>query len=84
MKALLTFVKACIGRLPELFTDPKDGTLSHTRIGMIIAGAAFTFKMVHDMPDDPLLWLTYLGTVGSYAVARQAVSQRMGSNNAGQ
>jgi hypothetical protein len=67
-------------RLPELYTDPKDGTLSHTRIGMIVAGLVFTVKMAAHMPDSWELWLTYMGTVGGYAVARQWVAGKAQQN----
>lgn len=63
-------------KLPELYTDPKDGTLSHTRVGAIIAGTVFTTKMIMHMPNDWELWGMYMGTVGFYAVARQMVATR--------
>lgn len=65
-----------IQRLMELVTDPKDGTLSHTRCGMIIAGTTFTYKMAVDLPDSWELWLVYLGTVGGYGIARQWMAKR--------
>lgn len=67
------FLKWLLG---DLVTDPKDCTVSHTRVGMLIAGATFTAKMLVDMPDDWALWLVYLGTVGGYGVARQWLSSR--------
>lgn len=63
-------------RAPELYTDTSDRSLSHTRIGMILAGAVFTFKMLHDLPEGWEMWATYMGTVGGYAIARQMVASR--------
>lgn len=71
-------ISAIYQRILELLTDVQDGRMSHTKIGVIIAGAAFTYKMVADKPDDPYLWLVYMGTVGGYAVAKQLIRQRAG------
>ena len=79
-KIVYGHVIAFATRLPELYTDPKDGTLSHTRVGTIIAGAVFTLKMVRDMPDSWELWGMYMGTVGFYAVARQMVAAKSSRN----
>jgi len=68
---------ATLGRaLLGLVRDPKDGTLSHTRVGMVLAGAVMTAKMVRDMPDEPQLWGIYMATVGGYAVLRQYLAGR--------
>lgn len=68
---------AIVGRaLYSLIRDPKDGTLSHTRVGMILAGSVMTAKMVRDMPDEPQLWGIYMATVGGYAVLRQYLAGR--------
>lgn len=68
-------------RAPELYTDPKDKTLSHTRVGAIIAGFVFTVKMAAHMPDSWELWGMYMGTVGFYAVARQMVATKTKVNS---
>lgn len=73
-------IKALRTRFLELVTDPVDHRMSHTKIGVMIAGAAFTYKMVLDRPDDPVLWLVYMGTVGGYAVAKQFIHQRFGQS----
>lgn len=63
-------------RWRQLIEDQKDGRLSHTKIGAILAGVVFTFKMVKSLPDDPWLWFTYMGTVGGYAIAAKAITAR--------
>lgn len=62
-------------RMPELYTG-AEGKLSHSKIGMIIAGACFTAKMLIDLPDDWELWATFVGTVGGYAAARDLVKRK--------
>lgn len=63
-------------RIPELYTDPVTGRLSHSKGGMLIAGMCFTAKMLLDMPDDWELWATFVGTVGGYAAARDLVKRK--------
>lgn len=72
-------IEAIKRRLLELLTDRADGRMSHTKIGFMIAGATFTYKMLVDRPADATLWLVYMGTVGGYAVAKQFINTRYGS-----
>lgn len=69
-------------RIPELYTG-AEGKLSHSKIGMIIAGASFTAKMLLDMPDDWELWAVFVGTVGGYAAARDIVKRKFAAGAEG-
>lgn len=68
--------------MPELYTDPRDGTLSHTRIGMIIAGAVFVRHMIIHQPQGWEIWLAFMGSVGGYAIGRQLVASKKGAADA--
>jgi hypothetical protein len=69
-------------RFLELVTDSSDGKLSWSKCGAIIAGTAFTYKMVADRPDDWLLWTIYMLTVGGYVVLLKLLNLRYGGGNA--
>lgn len=62
--------------LRALFCDSKDGQWSHSKTGVMVASVAFTLKMLGvlpHMPDDPWLWVVFMGTVGGYAALLKAV-----------
>lgn len=67
----------------ELIKDSEDGKLSHSKIGVIIAGFVFTLKMLgvdslmgFEMPSDPLLWFVFMGTVGGYVALLKLINQK--------
>lgn len=62
----------------DLFKDSKDGKLSHSKIGVIIAGAIFSAKMAGTpgMPDDPWLWVVFMSTIGGYAALLKLVAKK--------
>lgn len=62
--------------LKDLLCKADDGRVSHTKLGMIIAGATMTYHMLTSLPSDPLLWLVYLGTVGGYAAATRFIERK--------
>lgn len=62
----------------SLIKDSKDGKLSHSKIGVLIAGGLFAAKMAGapGMPDDWLLWTVFMATVGGYAVLLKLVASK--------
>lgn len=62
-------------RTADLVLAP-DGTLSMSKCCYLLYVWAFTQKMLATMPDDPLLWLVYGGTVGGVEVAKKYISSR--------
>lgn len=66
--------------LLDLLRDSQDGKLSHSKIGVLIAGFLFALKMsgqVPGMPEDPWLWTVFMSTVGGYAVLLKAVAAKV-------
>ncbi len=60
----------------DLIRDSRDGRISHSKVGVVIAGLVFTLKMlgvIPNMPEDPWLWVVFMGTVGGYAALLKAV-----------
>lgn len=60
----------------HLFCDSKDGRWSHSKTGVMVASVVFTLKMLGvlpNMPEDPWLWVVFMGTVGGYAALLKAV-----------
>ena len=63
--------------LMQLVVDTEDGKLSHSKIGVIIAGGVFTLKMLGllpNAPEDSTLWLIFMGSVGGYAVLLKQIN----------
>lgn len=60
-----------------LCRDSRDGKFSHSKLGVVIASLLFAVKMtglVPQMPDDPVLWGVFMGTVGGYAALLKLVA----------
>ncbi|ROH88638.1 hypothetical protein ED208_12530 [Stagnimonas aquatica] len=83
LDALLALVMG-LRRIPDLVLSP-DGTLSLSKGCYLLYVYVFTRKMLATMPDDPLLWLVYGGTVGGVEVAKKYISSRyLGAPSQGQ
>lgn len=79
MKAKASGTKGEGASLTQLVVDTEDGKLSHSKIGVIIAGGVFTLKMLGllpNAPEDSVLWLIFMGTLGGYSVLLRAVAGR--------
>lgn len=63
-------------RLSELFTNPENNRLSHTRLWANVASLVATIQFIRLNTTDWELWLVYLGCVGGYAVARRFLASR--------
>ena len=60
--------------LSGLFSNPKTGQASHTKLWANIAAAAMTYKFVVQ-PDAPeWLWWAYGAMVGSYALIKRGIA----------
>lgn len=73
------------GQIQHLFS--KDGKPSASKIGTVTAIIVYSLKMLGllpNSPDDPLLWLAFMGTVGGYEIAKEFAKGYTGgkSNNA--
>lgn len=71
----------------DLVRDSRDGRVSHSKVGVLIAGMVFTLKMLGlldrvfpDTPDDPVLWAVFMGTVGGYAVLLKVAAWKLRGN----
>lgn len=81
MMGLIRYV-AGPSKLHQLFTD-KDGDIAPIKIGAMLASMTFTLKMlglVPDSPDDALLWLIFMGTVGGMEIAHNLIAARFGGD----
>lgn len=61
----------------DLTRDSKDGKYSPSKAGFVVAGGVFTLKMAGQLPnspDDPLLWLVFMASVGAVEVAKKAIN----------
>lgn len=64
-----------MSRLLELIENPATGRLSHTRLWANVASLVATIQFLRLGTDSWELWLTYLGCVGGYAVARRFLAK---------
>ena len=66
----------------DLVRNEGDGSLSASKAGYLVAGVLFTAKMAGILPasapQDPMLWLVFMGTVGGYAVLLKLIARKYG------
>lgn len=54
----------------------KDGSLSTSKLGYLTFWFVFSWKMGHDLPDDPWLWFVYGATVGGVQLAQKLIAAK--------
>lgn len=71
-------------KFQDLITNYATGKISHRKLWANVAYLAATIAFLHDVYDggaDALVWLVYLGAVGTSTLASKFLSLKYGKND---